>query len=143
MADDAIGLGRQRYVSVVTFRRDGSPVPTPVWVVADAGRLYVWTGAKTGKAKRARANPEVTVAPCTARGTVTGPAVAARAAIVALDQRPGVWPAFAAKYGIQLRAVQLAGQVERLVRRRAATPADRIYLELALDGDVTAPSAGS
>jgi PPOX class probable F420-dependent enzyme len=63
------GLGRERYISITTFRRDGSPVATPVWVAADGELLYVWTGARTGKAKRIRHNPAVTVAPCTARGT--------------------------------------------------------------------------
>jgi uncharacterized protein len=60
-------LGRERYISITTFRRDGTPVATPVWVVAEGGRLYVWTGAQTGKAKRIRHHPAVTVAPCLGR----------------------------------------------------------------------------
>lgn len=34
-------LGRARYVSLTTFRKDGTPVATPVWAVADGGELYV------------------------------------------------------------------------------------------------------
>jgi uncharacterized protein len=34
-------LGRERYVSMTSFRRDGTPVASPVWVVAATGRLYV------------------------------------------------------------------------------------------------------
>jgi uncharacterized protein len=37
---------------MTTVRRDGTPVTTPVWVVAAADRLYVWTGSETGKVKR-------------------------------------------------------------------------------------------
>jgi hypothetical protein len=37
-------------------------------------------GSGTGKAKRIRNNPDVTLAACTARGAVTGPAVRARGA---------------------------------------------------------------
>ncbi|MGH3000856.1 MAG: pyridoxamine 5'-phosphate oxidase family protein, partial [Gaiellaceae bacterium] len=46
-------LSRQRYISLTTFRKDGSAVSTPVWVVTDDGkRLLVWTGSQTWKAKR-------------------------------------------------------------------------------------------
>jgi PPOX class probable F420-dependent enzyme len=124
-------LGRERYISITTFRRDGSPVATPVWVVADGGRLFVWTGAQTGKAKRIRRNPAVTVAPCTARGTPTGPAVPAEAQVVPLASRPQVWPLFLAKYGIQLRALVWYGRISRLLRR-ARPPAERVFLELTL-----------
>ncbi len=40
------GLGSERYVSITSFRRDGTAVATPVWVVSYEGRLYVWTGAQ-------------------------------------------------------------------------------------------------
>jgi PPOX class probable F420-dependent enzyme len=124
-------LGRERYISITTFRRDESPVATPVWVVADGGRLYVWTGAQTGKAKRIRRNPAVTVAPCTARGTPTGTAVPARARIVPAASLPQVWPLFLAKYGIQLRAIVWSGRITGLLRR-GRPPAERIFLELTL-----------
>lgn len=125
-------LGRERYISITTFRRDHSPVATPVWVVADSGHLYVWTGAQTGKAKRIRRNPAVTVAPCTARGTPTGPAVPARAQIMSAASRPQVWPLFMAKYGIQLRATIWSGRVSRLLRRTGRPSAERVFVELTL-----------
>jgi uncharacterized protein len=124
-------LGRERYISITTFRRDGSPVATPVWVVAESGRLYVWTGAQTGKAKRIRNHPAVTVAPCTLRGTPTGPAVPAIAQIVPSSSRTQVWPLFLAKYGIQVRAVVWSGRISDLLRR-GRPPAERVFLELTL-----------
>ena len=127
-------LGRERYISITTFRRDESPVATPVWVVADGGHLYVWTGAQTGKAKRIRRNPSVTVAPCTARGTPTGPAGPAQAKIVPAASRPQVWPLFLAKYGIQLRALVWSGRISGLLRR-GRPPAERVFLELTLTDD--------
>lgn len=30
-----------KYLSLTTFRRDGSPVATPLWFVEDDGRLFV------------------------------------------------------------------------------------------------------
>ena len=124
------GLGSERYISITSFRRDGTPVATPVWVVAAAGRLYVWTGSGTGKAKRIRNNPDVTLAACTARGAVTGPAVRARAVIVPADQRPDIWKLLLAKYRLQLRAMVFAGRAQALLRRKPRAAADRIYLVL-------------
>jgi general stress protein 26 len=67
-----------KYLSLTTYRRDGTPVSTPVWFVEEDGRLFVTTTADSYKAKRLRRNPAAMVAPCTARGlpqqaaTVTG-----------------------------------------------------------------------
>ncbi len=123
-------LGSKRYVSITSFRRDGTAVATPVWVVPHDGRLYVWTGAQTGKVRRIRRNPDVTLAACTARGTVTGPPHRARAAIVPASERPEVWDLFRAKYRVQLGAIMLAGRISRMLRRRLGQPGDRVFLEL-------------
>ena len=31
-------LADEKYISLTTFKRDGTPVATPVWVVSDDGR---------------------------------------------------------------------------------------------------------
>lgn len=61
-------LGSARYVSLTTFRKDGTPVATPVWAVADGGELYVWTRSDSWKVKRIRNDGRVTVAACDVRG---------------------------------------------------------------------------
>ena len=81
-------LGGERFVSIQTVRRDGTPVATPVWVVAFDDHLYVWTGSQTGQGQTDRHNPAAGLAPCTRRGTVTGPAVPAQAVIVPVSERP-------------------------------------------------------
>ncbi|MFF0553432.1 PPOX class F420-dependent oxidoreductase [Streptomyces sp. NPDC004311] len=63
-------LGRARYVSLTTFRKDGTPVATPVWAVADGGELYVWTRTETWKVKRIRNDGRVRLSPCDVRGRV-------------------------------------------------------------------------
>jgi uncharacterized protein len=70
-----------KYLSLTTFKRDGTGVATPVWFVQDGARLFVSTGRQMGKAKRIRRNPAVTVAPCTGTGRLRGAPVAARAEI--------------------------------------------------------------
>ncbi len=75
-------LDDERYMSLVTFRRSGEEVATPVWFAEANGGLYVGTFPETGKLKRIRANPAVKVAPCNFRGLVTGPYEEATAEVI-------------------------------------------------------------
>jgi hypothetical protein len=67
----------QKYISLGTFRKNGEKVATPVWFGDEGDKLYVMTISSSGKVKRLRNNPKVTVAACTIRGKVQGPEVAA------------------------------------------------------------------
>lgn len=78
-------LRDESYIDLVTFRKTGVPVHTPVWFAADAGKLYVMTRSDSGKLKRIQNNPRVEVAPSTMRGKRTGSPVGALAQ-VAEDQ---------------------------------------------------------
>jgi uncharacterized protein len=131
-------LAAERYVSITTFRRDGTAVATPVWIVGSAGLLYVWTGPQTGKARRIRNNPEVLLAPCTMRGVVTGPAVAATAAVVAVGDRPEIWRLIVAKYRLQVQAIVWSGRITRLLRRQWRGAGERTYLELTVGPPLSA-----
>jgi PPOX class probable F420-dependent enzyme len=63
-------LGKSKYLRLTTFRRDGTPVSTAVWVVPEGQELLVITGSATGKAKRLRHTSRVLVAPSDGRGRV-------------------------------------------------------------------------
>src|SRR5215471_13220430 len=66
-------IHNQKYISLATFRKNGVAVHTPVWFAEENGRLYFMTSSKSGKYKRIRNNPRVTIAPCTIRGKIIGP----------------------------------------------------------------------
>jgi PPOX class probable F420-dependent enzyme len=110
-------LATERYVSITTFRRDGTPASTPVWVVSDdPHRLLVATGAGTWKVKRIKRDPHVRVAGCNARGKVHGEAVDAVAHLV--DERPLVRRLQYEKYGWQKRLLEsVYGLVLRVTRK--------------------------
>lgn len=71
-----------RYALLVTYKRDGTAVPTPVWFARDGEKVYVWTEINAYKAKRLRHDPRALLAPCTARGVPTGWPVAARGRVL-------------------------------------------------------------
>jgi uncharacterized protein len=79
----------KRYLNLETYRRTGRGVRTPVWFAADeadGAKLYVYSTAESGKAKRIRRTGVVKIAPCDARGRVTGSWIAAHAAIVGAEE---------------------------------------------------------
>jgi PPOX class probable F420-dependent enzyme len=91
----------RRYISLTTFKQDGTPVSTPVWVVSDDGeRLLVWSAAKTWKVRRIRRDPRVLVAPSTFRGKERGGRLAASARVI---DDPGIDSLLREKYGWQKR----------------------------------------
>lgn len=72
-----------KYVLLTTFRKDGTPVATPIWAVRDGADLVVWTVADSWKVKRLRRNPSVLVQACDARGKkTTGPEVAGAGEVI-------------------------------------------------------------
>ncbi|MEV0946718.1 PPOX class F420-dependent oxidoreductase [Rhodococcus sp. NPDC049939] len=89
-----------KYVLLTTFRKDGTPVGTPLWAAADGDRLLMWTVTASYKVKRIRRNSEVTVAACDARGNPKGSEVPARAVILDSVETDHARDAIARKYGI-------------------------------------------
>jgi uncharacterized protein len=62
----------QNYISLMTFRKNGEGVATPVWFAEQEGVFFVYSVADAGKIKRIRNNSQVKVAPCDARGRLRG-----------------------------------------------------------------------
>ncbi|KAA9131199.1 PPOX class F420-dependent oxidoreductase [Microbacterium caowuchunii] len=116
MDTDVAALAEHEYVLLTTFRRTGEPVGTPVWVVRDGERLIVTTGADSGKVKRLRHTPRVTLTPCDMRGRVKADAVPVEATAVIDDSavtRERLDAALRAKYGMKYRMI-------RMTQRRGA-----------------------
>jgi hypothetical protein len=91
---------RQWAVLLTTYRRDGTPVGTPVNIAVDGDRAFVRTFDRAWKTKRLRNNPEAQIAPSTARGKPTGPAVRVRARLLSGDEATQAGRALRRKYRI-------------------------------------------
>src|SRR5580698_6447525 len=97
MLDDA------RYISLLSFKRDGGEVKTPVWAASIDGKLGIFTSAESYKVKRIRRNPAVRVAKCSARGDLLGPWHEGTCAIIEdAAQQQRIMAALGSKYGWQL-----------------------------------------
>jgi PPOX class probable F420-dependent enzyme len=91
-------IHNQKYISLKTFRKNGVGVATAVWFGEADGKLYVMTRSDMGKTKRIRNNPQVLVAPCSVRGTVSGPEFAASARILPPEDHARARQAINRKY---------------------------------------------
>jgi PPOX class probable F420-dependent enzyme len=70
LPNDLDVVNANRYVSLTTFRRTGTPVSTPVWVARDGGELVVISVDPAGKLKRLAHTSRVELRPCDIRGRV-------------------------------------------------------------------------
>lgn len=112
-------LPHSTYVSLTTFRRTGVPVSTPVWAAPDGETLVVWTRADSGKVKRLRHTPRVTVAPCDVRGRTTGAAVDGLAEFVPGTGRAQAIAALRRTYGLKFTLGNATSRLWHRVARRS------------------------
>ena len=131
MADTAtIGtpLDGERYINLETFKRDGGSVKTPVWAAPDGGRLVIVTDGTSYKVKRLQRNPRCRAAACDVRGKVKGPWHDGQARVIEdAAEKKAAARALRAKYGWQIRVLDLFSWLSRRITRRA-------YLELYIPG---------
>jgi PPOX class probable F420-dependent enzyme len=120
-------LGRERYANLVTLKRDGSEVRTPIWIARVDEKLYAFTDGTTVKVKRLRRNARIRLAACDARGKISGGWHAASGKVV---DDPGLitkaTDALARKYGWQFAALNLASRLFGRIGRR-------VILEFSID----------
>lgn len=70
MIDPVSALAAEKFVSLTTFKKDGSAVAAPMWIGRDGDHLFFWTPVDSWKAKRAKNNPRVVLVPCSRGGKV-------------------------------------------------------------------------
>ncbi len=108
---DALGSGK--YLLITSYRKNGTGVATPVWVVRDGTALGAWTVADSWKVKRIRNRADVLVGPCDVRGRPTGEPVAGTAEIVDAAETARYRKLIARKYGVTGRLTLFGSRLRR------------------------------
>jgi len=126
-------LDAARYISLTTFKRDGSPVSSPVWMTGTAGMYVFTTGDKSWKCRRLSRNPSVEVQVCDMRGRLkataapfvgTGHNESLPDAVAAAER------ALAAKYGWQFKATKVVDGIKTRLGRGASQRVVAVRLSL-------------
>lgn len=127
-------LAGAKYISFTSFRRDGTPVPTAVWLVPYEDGYAFTTDATSWKVKRILANPSVTVQVCNFRGRPTkgAPVLQGRAEVLDAQGVANVRQLIRSKYRIAYKL--LIERSDRKAARRegsatAGTAAIKVVLE--------------
>ncbi|MGH3531941.1 MAG: PPOX class F420-dependent oxidoreductase [Mycobacterium sp.] len=103
---DFTGFGKTRQIVLVTFKRSGEAVPSPInYGVAD-GKLYARTDASSGKVKRLRNNPRVVVVPSSLRGKPKGQVVTGIARILSESEHAHADKVIAANWSKPMKALE-------------------------------------
>jgi PPOX class probable F420-dependent enzyme len=121
-----------KYLSLTTYRKDGSPVATPVWFVDDGERYYAITSASSYKVQRIRRNPAVTIAECGPSGKLRGEPIAAHAELLPAGEHERIDRLMAAKYRVD-RILVLPLYRLALKLQRKPYGGDEAYLALTPD----------
>jgi uncharacterized protein len=108
-------FGAEKYVSFTTYRKSGEAVAAPVWIAPYNGKLAFTTESTSGKAKRLRNNPKITVRPCDARGRVAdgAPTATGTAVLVTGAEHDAVWKVVRRKYWILGPAIATWSAIKR------------------------------
>jgi PPOX class probable F420-dependent enzyme len=109
-------LANEQYMSITTFKRDGTPVSTPVWVAGENGNLLVISEADSWKVKRIRRDGHIRIAPCSVRGVIRGEPTDAEATID--PDTTAVETLLARKYGWMYRTYMRFSALTRKLRRQ-------------------------
>jgi PPOX class probable F420-dependent enzyme len=130
-----------RFVSVTSFKRDGTGIATPVWSVSENRRLFAFTDLRSAKVRRMRRNPQVLVAPCLPNGRLRGTPRPAHAEVLT-DERDleRVQKLMLRRYRVSYRVVMLVYRLVRRLRGRQSV-ADGAALAITLDEDARPAAA--
>ena len=128
---DALFPGR--YLSITSFKRDGTGVATPVWFVSDGTRLFALTHLNSAKIRRLRHTPRVLVAPCWVNGKLRREPMAAHAEVLTEDSDlERIQKLLLERYKISYRVVMLFYRLGRRLRGQPSV-ADGAALAITVD----------
>ena len=120
------------FISLRSYKRDGSPIDTPVWCAPLDGKLVLFTLRESFKVKRIARDPRVQVAACTINGKLLGPwHDGSCRAVEDPAQAARAYQALTAKYGLKMRVGNVLSTLSGRIKRR-------LVMEVAL-----APQAGA
>lgn len=123
-----MGLSDGKYMAFTTFRRNGTPVTAPVWVVPFAeGQVAFYTSSTSGKAKRLAHSSKAVAQQSDARGKVKdgSVSVSGTATLVSGTQLDDIRAKVVAKYGLMTKVTKVLATLGGIVKRKQQPYADR------------------
>lgn len=93
----------QKYINLETYKKDGTPIRTPVWFVIDKELIYIITRDSTGKVKRLKNNHDVRIVSCSFKGEPKNDWVKGKTEMIAGEEADKAIKLRKKKYGMFAR----------------------------------------
>jgi len=128
-------LSKNKYISLITFRKSGAPVHTAVWFAkfSDVPNTFgIITETNAGKVKRIRNNQRIEVQVCDIKGNVKPGATkySGTARLVFGGEAIAVRKAIAKQYGVTYRLFSVYNSVGSVIKQRNKLPETNIVITL-------------
>ncbi len=112
-----MSIADEKYVSLTTYRKDGTSSAVPVWIVdAGDGNVAFTTASTSLKARRLANNDQVKLQPCDMKGRLTeaSTSVSATARVSPADF-DRVRALVKKKYGMQFHMINTMGRISSML----------------------------
>ena len=97
----------QKYINLETYKKDGTPIRTPVWFVINNDLIYVITRDSTGKVRRLKNNQDVRIVSCSFKGEPKNEWVKGKAKKITGEEADKAIKLRKKKYGMYARLIGL------------------------------------
>lgn len=100
------------YINLLTYKKNGQPVSTPVWFIFEDKKIFIRTSDKSGKFKRIKNNKNVKFALCNIRGKIKGEWHNGLAKVE--PNNKWVFPKINKKYGIVAHLLNILYKIKKM-----------------------------
>ena len=109
--DNSLETGK--YISILTYKKNGDGVSTPVWFVRKDNKIYIRTSNQSGKVKRIKNNNNVSYALCNISGRIKGEWHSGVAKIEP-DVNKMIFSKITEKYGLIAQIINILYKIKKM-----------------------------
>ena len=109
--DNSLETGK--YINILTYKKNGDAVSTPVWFISKDNKIYIRTSNQSGKFKRLKNNNNVSYALCNIRGKIKGEWHSGVAKIEP-DINKKIFSKITEKYGIFAQIMNILYKIKKM-----------------------------
>ena len=109
--DNSLETGK--YINILTYKKNGHKVSTPVWFICKDNKIYIRTSNHSGKVKRIKNNNNVSYALCNIRGKIKGEWHSGVAKIEP-DVNKMIFSKITEKYGLIAQIINILYKIKKM-----------------------------
>lgn len=102
-----------KYICILTYKKNGDGVSTPVWFIRKDNKIYIRTSNQSGKVKRIKNNNNVSYALCNISGRIKGEWHSGVAKIEP-DVNKMIFSKITEKYGLIAQIINILYKIKKM-----------------------------